>query len=104
MDRLIGSLPGFTSPRSVASRAKGPGGRAAMRGRSDMARDHKGRASKEKGRQLALAPQSVQGGNVSLVVNRFTMQVDIETLAFHFRRDAQADNEVDHLQDDEGDD
>src|SRR5438067_4645497 len=44
MDRLIGSLPGFSLARSVASREKGPGGKAAMRGRSDMARDHKGPA------------------------------------------------------------
>ena len=39
-----------------------------------------------------------------LVVNCFAMQVDVQTFDLDFRRDAQAHDHVDHLQDDEGDD
>ena len=39
-----------------------------------------------------------------LIVNSLAVQVDVETFDFNFRRDAQADDQVKGLQDDESDD
>src|SRR6185437_3605390 len=89
--------PPPVQPRRVGHKTKG----APRKGRPDC---------REKAR-LALLFAAVPDGKpqhtfpgTALAVNGFAVEVDVETFDFDLLGDTQADHQVDHFQDDEGDD